>query len=539
MHGDSTVPGVSGADQVRHGRGTLGVELGSTRIKASLIGSDHSVLATGSFEWSSRLIDGSWTYPLGEVWTGLQAAVRALLDDCERSLGVRPSRFAAIGISAMMHGYLAFDGDGGLLVPFRTWRNTTADEAARQLTAALGCRIPRRWSVAHLYQAMLDAEPHVADIRFLTTLAGYVHWQLTDQRVLGLGDASGMFPIDSHSHQWDARRLEAFDRLAHARQPGTRLSDLLPIPLNAGADGGSLTARGALLLDPSGGLEAGSALCPPEGDAGTGMVATNSVAVRTGNISVGTSVFAMIVLEASLPDVASDVDLVTTPSGERVAMIHCINGTGELAEWASVFESFSAAIGNPVDRNTVFRTLLSEALDGDDDCGGLLAYNFLAGEPIVGVSAGRPMLVRTPGSRLTLANLIRAQIFSSFGALSIGLRALEEEGVAVDTMHAHGGLFTTAGVGQKMLAAAIGHPVAVVETASEGGSWGIAVLAAYRSAVRAGDGSSLADYLETRVFAGAIAQAVVPHESDIAGYLKFLERYRAGLAIERVAEIAM
>lgn len=521
---------------VAQGRATLGIELGSTRIKAVLVGEDHAVLATGGHAWENQLVDRTWTYALDAVWDGLRAAVADLLADAEQRHGVRPTSFAAVGVSAMMHGYLAFDADDELLVPFRTWRNTSTGAAAAELTELFGYNIPLRWSVAHLHQAVLDAEPHVPDVRFVTTLAGYVHWRLTGRKVLGVGDASGMFPVDPATHDYDADLLARYDALAAGRLPVDHLRDLLPDVLVAGQDAGRLTDEGAALLDPTGALRGGTPLCPPEGDAGTGMVATASVAPRTANISVGTSIFAMVVLEKPLARVHHEIDLVTTPAGDLVAMVHCNNGASELGEWAGVFGRFATALGSDAGPDEVFGVLLREALEGEADGGGLLAYNYLSGEPITGLTEGRPLVVRTPDSRLTLGNFVRTQVYGAFGTLSLGMRILAAEGVGVDAMYAHGGLFRTAGVAQRLLAAAVDAPVAVGRTAGEGGAWGIAVLAGYRAS---GATQDLGTYLTTHVFADAEIDVVQPDAADVAGYATWLERYEAGLAVERAATEAV
>jgi sugar (pentulose or hexulose) kinase len=517
---------------IAEGRTALGIELGSTRIKACLISTDGAVLATGSHDWENQFVDRVWTYPVEAVWSGLQECVASLCADTERQHGVRPTTFGALGVSAMMHGYLALDGDGELLVPFRTWRNTTTERAATELTELFGVNIPLRWSVAHLYQAILDDEPHVAAVRSVTTLAGYVHRRLTGRHVLGVGDASGMFPIHPATRDYDSGMLAQYDTLVAERGFDRSLVDLLPAVLGAGQDASQLTEEGAVLLDPSGALQAGIPLCPPEGDAGTGMVATNAVAPRTGNVSVGTSIFAMVVLERPLEQVHHEIDLVTTPVGDPVAMVHCNNGASELGAWAEVFGRFAAALGQPAEPDAVFGALLREALDGDADGGGLLAYNYLSGEPITGLAEGRPLVVRTPGSRLTLGNFMRAQVYGAFGTLSLGMRVLEAEGVQVDTLFAHGGLFRTAGVAQRLLAAAVRAPVAVSRTASEGGPWGMAVLAAYLGAAGEQD---LGTYLSRQVFADAAPDVVEPDAADLQGYAAFLERYVDGLAIERAA----
>ncbi len=520
-------------DSIRAGHTSLGIELGSTRIKVCLVGEDPSVvLAVGEHEWENQLVDGLWSYPLEEVWSGVQAAYAALADDVHERYGLRPETYGAIGISAMMHGYLAFGGDDELLVPFRTWRNTSTGPAATELTAAFGVNIPLRWSIAHLYQAVLDAEPHVAHIRYLTTLAGYVHWKLTGRRVLGIGDASGMFPIEDASRTYDPTLVARFDELVAESAPQVRLTELLPEILPAGAAAGELTAEGAALLDPTGTLRPGILLCPPEGDAGTGMVATNSVAPRAGNVSAGTSIFAMVVLERALTHVHDELDLVTTPAGDPVAMVHCNNGASELAAWVSIFRRFADAAGSPLSQDAAYSALFLEALEGEADAGGLLAYNQLAGEPIVGLDEGRPLVVRGNDSRFTLANLMRAQLYGVFATLSLGMAVLDEEGVELDRMFAHGGVFRTARVAQRFLAAALRAPVSVAETASEGGAWGIAVLASYAAS---GADQSLAEYLHAQVFRGASFTVVEPHPDDVEGFASYLERYRAGLAIERVA----
>jgi sugar (pentulose or hexulose) kinase len=515
------------------GRTALGIELGSTRIKTCLVGPGGVVLGTGAHDWENQFVDRVWTYSLDAVWEGLRASVAALVADVEARHGVRPV-VGALGVSAMMHGYLAFDEAGELLVPFRTWRNTSTEAAATELTPLFGHNIPLRWSIAHLYQAVLDAEPHVPAVRHITTLAGYVHWKLTGRQVLGVGDASGVFPIDPTTRDYDARMVAQFDELAAGRVPG--LGELLPEVLLAGQDAGHLTAEGVALLDPTGTLTAGIPLCPPEGDAGTGMVATNAVAPRTGNVSVGTSIFAMVVLERGLDRVHTEIDMVTTPAGDPVAMVHCNNGASELGAWAEVFGQFATALGAPAAPDAVFGALLGSALEGDADGGGLLAYNYLSGEPITGLAEGRPLVVRTPDSRLTLANFSRTLVYGAFGTLSLGMKVLADEGVEVDELFAHGGMFRTAGVAQRLLAAAVGAPVAVGSTASEGGAWGIAVLAAYLGAAAEKD---LGTYLADDVFGAAEIVVAEPDAADLAGFATYLERYTAGLAVERAAADAL
>ena len=464
--------------------------------------------------------------------TGVQHAYEELIADVRRRYDVPLESLAGIGVSAMMHGYLAFDAEDELLVPFRTWRNTTSGPAAAALSELFGENIPMRWSIAHLYQAVLDAEPHVPRIASLTTLAGYVHRRLTGRNVLGIGDASGMFPVDRATHDYDERLLRLADDLLADRIPGAGLRELLPEVLVAGQNGGALTAAGAAFLDPSGDLRPGATTCPPEGDAGTGMVATNAIAPRQGNISVGTSVFAMVVLEGPLQHAHEELDVVATPAGDPVAMVHCNNGASELAAWAGLFTRFASAAGAPLDTDAVFEVLFREALDGEADAGGLLVYNLLSGEPIVGLREGRPLVLRAPDSRLTLGNFMRAQIYGVFGTLSLGMRVLAAEGVQLDRMFAHGGLFRSVGVAERFLAGALAAPVVVGETAAEGGPWGMAVLAAYAAS---GATTDLATYLNERVFADAVSRTVEPDHDDVTAFSRYLERYEAGLAVERAA----
>lgn len=522
------------ATAIESGKSALGVEFGSTRIKAVLIGEDHTPLASGSYEWENRLENGVWTYHLDDVWTGLQASYRQLSHEVLALYNVRLQTVGAIGFSAMMHGYLAFDRDGHLLAPFRTWRNTMTGQAAEQLTELFQFNIPHRWSIAHLYQAILNQEPHVRDIDYLTTLAGYVHWRLTGQRVLGVGDASGMFPIDSTTKTYDARMMERFnEQLAGAKLPWT-LERILPAVLVAGESAGLLTAEAARLIDPTGQLQAGIPLCPSEGDAGTGMVATNSVAERTGNVSAGTSIFAMIVLEKSLSHLYPEVDMVTTPTGRPVAMIHSNNGTSDLDAWINLFREFAATLGVEISQARLFELLYQQALAGDAEGGGLLAYNYFAGEPITRLEAGRPLFVRTPESQFTLANFMRVHLFSALGTLKIGLDILfDQEQVKLDQVLGHGGFFKTAAVGQKVMAAAMNVPASVMETAGEGGAWGIALLAAYL--VRKETDEPLEAYLSTKVFAEGRSTTIAPDPRDVDGFRAFMERYQRGLVIERVA----
>jgi sugar (pentulose or hexulose) kinase len=523
---------------IENGKTALGVEFGSTRIKAVLIGEDHKPIASGSYDWENRYENGVWTYSLEEVWKGLQESYRKLSQDVSEQYHTPLQTIGAIGFSAMMHGYMAFDKDGNLLVPFRTWRNTITGQASEKLTELFQFNIPQRWSIAHLYQAILNREPHINDICDLTTLAGYVHWKLTGQKVLGVGEASGMFPIDSNTNDYDEQRLGQFNELLQAENFSWKIQDILPKVLMAGDAAGVLTEEGALLLDPTGTLQAGVPLCPPEGDAGTGMVATNSVAERTGNVSAGTSVFAMIVLEKSLSKLYPEIDMVTTPTGKPVAMVHSNNCTSDLNAWVELFHEFTGALGVDVNQSGLFEMLYQKALLGDADGGGLLAYNYLSGEHITHLEEGRPMFVRTPESRFTLSNFMRTHLFSSLGALKIGLDILfEQEQVKIDQILGHGGFFKTKEVGQKMMAAAMNVPVSVMETAGEGGAWGIALLASYM--LNKSNNESLEAYLSDKVFAGENGTTVVPDQKDVEGFAAFMERYKKGLVIERAAVDAL
>lgn len=521
-------------EAIAAGNTSLGIEFGSTRIKAVLVGPDNGVLASGSHEWENRLENGIWTYSLDDIWNGLQDCYKNLAGDVKAQYGETLTTIGSIGFSAMMHGYMAFDKDGELLVPFRTWRNTITEEAAAKLTEAFSYNIPQRWSIAHLYQAILNKEEHVSSIAFFTTLAGFIHWKLTGEKVLGVGDASGMFPIDSETCDYDAKMLARFDEMVAPCGYPWKLTEILPKVLSAGEQAGVLTEDGAKLLDPSGNLKAGIPVCPPEGDAGTGMVATNSVAVRTGNVSAGTSVFAMIVLEKALEKVHTEIDLVTTPTGEAVAMVHCNNCTSDLNAWVNLFKEFAESFGIEVDMNKLFSVLYNKALEGDADCGGLLAYNYFSGESITGFEEGRPLFARTPDSKFNLANFMRVHLFTALGALKNGLDILlKEEHVKIDKIYGHGGLFKTPVVGQRIMAAAMDTPVSVMKTAGEGGAWGIAVLASYMKNKK--DGQSLADYLNDEVFAGQEGVTEEPVASDVAGFDEFLKLYNAGLPIERAA----
>ena len=512
----------------------LGIEFGSTRIKAVLIGADNAPIASGDHEWENRYDNGVWTYTLEDIWTGLQDAYTKMAADVKEKYDITLTRVGAIGFSAMMHGYMAFDKEGNLLVPFRTWRNNITEEASEKLTDLFGFHIPQRWTIAHLYQAILNGEPHVADIDYVTTLAGYIQWKMTGERVVGVGEASGIFPIDSETNTYFADMIAKFDEAVADKAYSWKALDVLPHVLTAGDNAGVLTKEGAALLDMSGNLEAGIPLCPPEGDAGTGMAATNSVRVRTGNVSAGTSVFAMIVLEKNLSKVYPEIDMVTTPSGHPVAMVHCQNCTSDLNAWVNLFREFAQTFGMEISTNDLFGKLYNKALEGDADCGGLLAYNYFSGEHVTGFNEGRPVFARTPDAKFNLANFMRVNLFTSLGALKVGLDILmKEEHVQVDQILGHGGLFKTKGVGQKILAGAIDAPVSVMETAGEGGAWGIALLASYM--INKEENETLEDYLDAKVFAGNAGTKMDPDPADVAGFEVFTERYKKGLPIERAA----
>ncbi|MDO4293828.1 MAG: FGGY-family carbohydrate kinase [Eubacteriales bacterium] len=519
---------------IRDGKAVLGIELGSTRIKAVLIDENHTPIASGDHAWENRLENGIWTYSLEDIWGGLQDSYARLVLDVEKKYGVVLTELKAIGISAMMHGYMAFDEKGELMVPFRTWRNTITEEAAAKLSEAFDFNVPQRWSIAHLYQAVLNGEEHVGRISYLSTLACYLQWKLTGQRVAGIGEASGMFPIDSETMDYDARMLDRFDELVADRGFSWKIREILPKVLVAGEDAGCLTKEGAALLDVYGRLKPGIPLCPPEGDAGTGMAATRSVAKRTGNVSAGTSVFAMIVLEKALSKVYPEIDMVTTPSGDPVAMVHCNNCTSDLNAWVNLFREFAESFGVDVDMNRLFSVLYNKALEGEKDCGGLIAYNYYSGEPVTGFEEGRPLFLRRPDSRLSLANFMRTHLYASLATLKIGLDILlKQEDVKIDSITGHGGLFKTKGVGQSILAAAMNAPISVMETAGEGGAWGVALLAAYMA--KKEPGQSLSEYLDTRVFTGMNAETMEPDPADVAGFDAYTAQYKASLAAERGA----
>lgn len=516
---------------IEAGQTALGLEFGSTRIKAVLVDADHNPIASGDHVWENRLDNGIWTYTLDDIWTGLRDSYKKMAEDVKAKYDTTLTTIGAIGFSAMMHGYMAFDKEGNILVPFRTWRNGTTGPAAEALTELLQYNIPQRWSIAHLYQAILNGEEHVKDVAYFTTLAGYIHWQLTGEKVLGVGDASGMFPIDPETKDYNASMIEKFDALVADKNYPWTLKDILPKVLVAGEKAGTLTEEGAKLLDETGTLKGGIPLCPPEGDAGTGMAATNSVAKRTGNVSAGTSVFAMIVLEEELKRVYPELDMVTTPDGSLVAMVHANNCTSDLNAWVGLFKEFAESFGIEVDMNKLFGTLYNKALEGDADCGGLLSYGYLSGENITGVPEGRPMVVRSPESRFNLANFMRVHLFTALGAIKVGMDLLvKEENVAIDSVLGHGGLFKTKGVGQSILAAAINTPVSVMETAGEGGPWGMALLASYMICKE--EGESLEDYLSNKVFAGNAGTSMEPDPKDVEGFEVFIERYKKGIAIE-------
>jgi sugar (pentulose or hexulose) kinase len=525
------------AELIADGNAILGVELGSTRIKATLIGPDHQPLAAGSHGWENQQQDGIWTYPIDEVWTGLAACFADLLADVRKQYNVTLSGAAAAGFSGMMHGYLPFDGDGTLLVPFRTWRNNITGSASEELGKLFGFPIPQRWSIAHLYQAILNGEEHVGRIARLTTLAGYVHWKLTGEFVLGPDEASGMFPVDPKTLQFDAGMVAKFDKLVADRNLGWKLGDILPRIVPAGDPAGKLSAEGAALLDPTGTFAAGSPLCAPEGDAGTGMVATNSVRPRTGNVSAGTSVFAMLVLEGSLKKFHSEIDLVLTPDGSPVGMAHSNNCTSDFDAWMGLFGEAAAALGSGVEAGEVFARLMPLALDGDADAGGLVSIPYVSGEHVTGFGEGRPLFVRGSGAAFTLKNFIRAHLFSALAAMRTGLDILtKDEGVQVEEIRGHGGFFKTPGVGQRIMAAATNSRCSVMETAGEGGAWGMAILAAYM--LREGRNQSLPDYLDG-VFAGSKGSTVEPDPQDVAGFETYFARYTAVLGAERAAVDAL
>ncbi len=512
----------------------LGIELGSTRIKAVLIDDENQPIALGAHDWTNQLIDGIWTYDLDNVWAGIQDAYAKMAADVKDKYDIELEKIGAIGFSGMMHGYVATDKEDRLLVPFRTWRNNLQSQASEALQSLFDYPVPQRFSIAHLYQAILNGESHVKEIAYVSTIAGYVHWQLTGEKVMGIGEASGMFPMDIETGTYNSRMIDQFNELIADKGYGWKLEEIFPKVLTAGQGAGVLTRKGASLLDPTGKLKAGVPLCPPEGDAGTGMVATDTVSVRTGNVSAGTSVFAMIVLEKELSKVYSEIDLVTTPHGKLVAMAHSNNCTSDLDSWISLFEESYEAMGMQVDKNKIYETLYTKALEADPNCGGLLAYGYLSGEHVTHFEEGRPMFVRSSENQFNLANFMRVHLYTALGAMKIGLDILlKEEGVKVDKILGHGGLFKTKDVGQRCMAAASGTPVEVMETAGEGGAWGIAILASYL--INAKEGESLDDFLKQKVFTGQGGYVVDPLPEEVEGYEVFHQRYKEGLSIEREA----
>ena len=521
-------------EAIKAGKAVLGIEFGSTRIKAVLVDVSNTPIAMGTYDWENRLENNIWTYSLEDIWKGLQGCYKSLADDVEAKYGEKLTTLGALGFSGMMHGYMPFNAEGELLVPFRTWRNTMTEEACKKLIPVFNFNIPQRWSIAHLYQAILSGEEHVKDIAFFTTLAGYIHWKLSGEKVLGIGEAAGMFPIDSTIMDFDQKMLDQFDGL---HKFDWKIRDILPKVLTAGEPAGVLTAEGARLLDPTGTLQPGAPMCPPEGDAGTGMVATNSVAVRTGNVSAGTSIFAMIVLEKAMEKVHEEIDMVTTPDGMPVAMVHCNNCTSDLNAWVNLFGECAESFGVKVDKNELYGVLYRKALEGAADCGGVTAYNYFSGEPITGLDAGRPMVVRTPDADFSLANFMRSHLYSAVATLKIGMDILlKEEHVAVDSLMGHGGFFKTPVVGQRVMAAGMNAPITVMDTASEGGAWGIAILAAFMKEKK--DGETLVSYLNDKIFAGQTGTTLAPNPEDVKGFEAFLEEYKKLLPAEKAAVAA-
>ena len=532
---------------IESGKAILGIEFGSTRIKAVLIDQDNKPIAQGSHEWENQLVDGLWTYSTEAIWYGVEDCYADLRRNVKREYDCEIEQLASIGISAMMHGYMAFGPNGKatrwapvsesekILAPFRTWRNTNTGKAAAELSKLFNYNIPLRWSISHLYQAILNGEEHVKDITYLTTLAGYIHWRLTDKKVLGIGDASGMIPVDPNTKTYNAEMVRKFNELVAPYGFPWKLEDILPECLVAGQDAGVLTEHGAQRLDVSGHLKGGCPLCPPEGDAGTGMTATNSVKVRTGNVSAGTSSFSMIVLEKDVTKPNEMIDIVTTPDGNLVAMVHCNNCTSDINAWVKLFKEYQELLGVKVDMNEVFAKLYNHALTGDVDCGGVISYNFISGEPVAGLTdGGRPLVMRSPNDRFNLANFMRANLYATIAVLKLGNDVLfKEENVKVDRITGHGGLFKTPGVGQKVLAAALNSPISVMETAGEGGAWGIALLAAYL--VNNPDKLNLADYLEKVVFAGNTGIEIAPEPADVEGFNRYIETYKACIPVDQAA----
>ncbi|MBR3031693.1 MAG: FGGY-family carbohydrate kinase [Clostridiales bacterium] len=519
---------------IEEGKSVLGIEFGSTRIKAVLVDTNGDPIASGSHEWENELLDGIWTYSEEAIWNGLSDCYSDLKKNVKEQYDVTIKNLGAIGFSAMMHGYLPFDENDTLLVPFRTWRNTITEEAADKLTEALNFNIPQRWSISHLYQAILNGESHVPSIRHFTTLAGFVHFKLSGRKVLGVGDASGMFPIDSKTGTYDDAMLTTFENMIADKNYPWKIRDILPEVLSAGENAGSLTEEGAKLLDKDGDLSSGILMCPPEGDAGTGMVATNSVKVETGNISAGTSVFAMIVLKENMKNLHKEIDMVTTPTGDPVAMVHCNNCTSEINAWVKLFDEFGKLMGQDFDRGVLFEKLYGVALEGEKDCGGLISYNYFSGEPVTGFSKGSPLFVRNAEDSFTLPNFMRMHLYSALAALKVGLDILTvDEKVTVKKMYGHGGFFKTPKAGQTIASAAIGSPVCVMETAGEGGAWGIALLALYM--VEKSGSQKLDEYLESVIFAGSTGSELMADKDDVDGFNSFMKKYVDGLSIEKAA----
>ncbi len=516
---------------IDEGKAILGIEFGSTRIKGVLIDDAGEVLAVGGYEWENSLVNGIWTYGEEEFFAGLKGCYSSLKKDVKDRYGITLKNFKAIGISGMMHGYLAFNEEGKLLAPFRTWRNTLAGEAANKLTEVFQFNIPDRWSIAHLYQVILDGEEHVKDVRYFTTLAGYIHTLLTGEKVLGIGEASGMFPMEGNNYS--ETMLDKFDALVEEKGYPWKIREILPKVLVAGENAGTLTAEGAKLLDEDGDLQVGIPMCPPEGDAGTGMVATNSVRVRTGNVSAGTSVFAMIVLEKLLSKLHREIDMVTTPDGAPVAMVHCNNCTSDINAWTYLFKEVLDLMGADCSMGDLFTALFKKSAEADADCGELISYNYFSGEFITGFETGKPLFIREPDSKFSLANFMRVQLFTAFGGIKIGMNILEKEDVAIDKILGHGGFFKTPVIGQSVLAAVMNAPVSVMETAGEGGAWGVAVLAAFSANKE--DGETLPDYLDNKIFATQKMTTLEPDEKIVDSFNKFMENYKKGLAVERAA----
>lgn len=508
----------------------LGIELGSTRIKAVLIGEGHSPVASGSHDWENRLENGYWTYSLDDIHNGIRSCFAALAADVREKYGTPLTTVGAMGISAMMHGYMAFDRDDKLLVPFRTWRNTTTKQSADELTAALGFNIPQRWSIAHLYQAVLNNEQHVPGIAHITTLAGYINYLLTGERAVGIGEASGIFPVENGSY--NENYLHITEDMLAAQGFEKKLSDILPPVKTAGEKGAYLTENGAAFLDPTGTFKAGVPVCPPEGDAGTGMAAANAVRTGTGNVSAGTSVFSMLVLDKKPDGAYPEIDMVTTPDGAPVAMVHCNNCCSELDAWVKMFGEFAELTGNKIDKSALYETLYRNAMTAPPDCGGVTAFNFLSGEPVAGVDSGRPMYFRLPDGHMDLAGFFRSQIYSAFAALKIGMDILfEKENVKAEQFTGHGGLFKVKGTAQQILADALDTPVSVMENAGEGGAWGMALLAEY---MMNSGGKTLPDWLDSEVFAGMEKLTVTPEASGRDGFNKYIGRYKAALGAEKL-----